>query len=115
MTDCGLSGITRSIRLSLRLLGTDLSHEKLYKKLHGKFCKLKEQKEHEHKTTHAPMPTNHELILELSERLKKGHAYGYSVAESACLARSVPVYYYWGPPIPWWLRRAYGHHQSSDL
>ncbi|KAI5657804.1 hypothetical protein M9H77_26597 [Catharanthus roseus] len=33
---------------------------------------LKDQKEHERRTTSAPMPTDHELMLELNEGLKKG-------------------------------------------
>ncbi|KAI5667022.1 hypothetical protein M9H77_16875 [Catharanthus roseus] len=47
-----------------------------------KFCKLKEQKEHEHRTTSAPMPTDHELMLELNNGLKKGHAYNFGAAGS---------------------------------
>ncbi|KAI5667776.1 hypothetical protein M9H77_17629 [Catharanthus roseus] len=79
------------------LLGADFSHEKLYGKLmfiekEGEFVDeranefwLKKQKEHEHRTSGAPMPTDHELILKLNEGLKKGHTYGFSAAESACL------------------------------
>ncbi|KAI5678994.1 hypothetical protein M9H77_09944 [Catharanthus roseus] len=51
-------------------------------KLWDKFCKLKEQQEHECRTTGAPMPTHHELMLELNKGLKKRHAYSFSAAES---------------------------------
>ncbi|KAI5675560.1 hypothetical protein M9H77_06510 [Catharanthus roseus] len=43
-----------------------------------KFCKHKEQKEHERRTIGASMP-------ELNEGLKEGHGYGFSAAESAHL------------------------------
>ncbi|KAI5676345.1 hypothetical protein M9H77_07295 [Catharanthus roseus] len=49
------------------------------------FVTLMEKKEHERKTTGAPMPTDHELMLELNEGLKKGYAYGFGAAESALL------------------------------
>ncbi|KAI5680840.1 hypothetical protein M9H77_02067 [Catharanthus roseus] len=56
-------------------------------------------KEHEHRTTGAPMPTNHELLLELNDGLKKGHVYVFCVAESV-FARSVPACYCGRLPIP---------------
>ncbi|KAI5663570.1 hypothetical protein M9H77_22893 [Catharanthus roseus] len=120
MTDFGLSGMTRSIRLSVRkskdeatrvlasirrVLAHSLSGNVSCAELtsltrsfiksftfiekgtrrRDKFCKLKEENEHEHRTISVPMATDHRLMLELNDGLQKGHAYGFSVAESARL------------------------------
>ncbi|KAI5681355.1 hypothetical protein M9H77_02582 [Catharanthus roseus] len=82
----GLTSLTRSFMKSFMFIerGTRSRASSSMSDL-DKFCKLKEQKEHEHRTTGTPMPTDHELMLELNEWLKKGHAYGFSAVESTRL------------------------------
>ncbi|KAI5657312.1 hypothetical protein M9H77_26105 [Catharanthus roseus] len=96
-------------------LGDAFAHNELYKELHthrddhekaGQFvdhcpdefwaslflsrhlkniCTSKTQKTEEHRQNGAPMPTYAELMYEVGMGLKRGHAYGFGVAKSACL------------------------------
>ncbi|KAI5652398.1 hypothetical protein M9H77_29585 [Catharanthus roseus] len=89
MTDCGLSWMTRNIRPSMRRPQETGSRDEAARVL----ASIR-QKEHEHSITGAPMPTDHELMLELNEGLKKGHTYGFGEEESALVMRSI-----WPPSV----------------
>ncbi|KAI5648862.1 hypothetical protein M9H77_34867 [Catharanthus roseus] len=98
--DYGLSGMTQSIRPSVsrpqKTSSSDETARVLASIRWDKFFKLKGQKEHERRTTNAPMPTDHELMLELNEGLKKGHAYSFSATNTHSLVvmRSI-----WPPSV----------------
>ncbi|KAI5652475.1 hypothetical protein M9H77_29662 [Catharanthus roseus] len=88
--DCSrLTSLTRSLTKTFMFIEKDTrrSASSSMSKLTilDKFSKLKEQKEHKRRTTGALVPTDHKLMLELNEGLKKGHAYGFGAAESARL------------------------------
>ncbi|KAI5663345.1 hypothetical protein M9H77_22668 [Catharanthus roseus] len=78
----GLTSLTRSFTKSFIFIAKEGEFvDERSNEFWDKFCKLKEQKDHEHRTTGASIPTDHKLTLELN----KGLAYGFCAEESSRL------------------------------